>query len=263
MQKFILDQNRVDELVRANRYKINPKTKFISRCIDGRYENSEDLPALSMAGADAGELAIIFATAREYGFEADSKKVFKTLVQVVGGEKNLRFHTDRHSTTASEQARQVLGGCGHIKQMGVDPDAYQMSKDEVEFIRKCAKDSITKGAIEVNLEGDHMEGAALIVSGPWAVQNQHVFQTSSGAKNAQVFVFHKTLVDKRHRELAKKLVENKAVKLFEGCDEEYLYEILSNVTESHLFETAKRLAAGLPIYSVDFKEDGSFKIKEL
>lgn len=258
MQKFILDQNQVDELVRANRYKVNEKTKFVSRCIDGRYVNSEDLPGLAIAGADAGELAIIFATAREYGFEVDSEKAYKALVEVVGGEKKLRFHTDHHA-----DPNLTLGGCGHIKQMEIDPDDYQMSKDEVEFIRDKAKSAIKKGAIEENLEGDHMEGAVLIVTGPWSVQTQYVFKTSQGSHNGQVFVFQSSLVNARNRELAKKLVENKAVKLFEGCNEEYLYEVMSNVTENHLMETTKRLAIGLPMYSVDFKLDGSFEIKTL
>jgi hypothetical protein len=70
-------------------------------------------------------------------------------------------------------------------------------------------------------------------------------------------------VNERHRLIAKKLIEERAVKFFPDCDEEYLFEALSETTENHLFETLKRLASGLPIFEVGFENDGSFKIKEM
>ena len=84
-----------------------------------------------------------------------------------------------------------------------------------------------------------------------------------GSTEVQVFVYHQSLVDQRHRQLRKLLVEKKAVKLLEGCDAEYLYQALSEMAENHLMETAKRLAKQLPIYEVKFDEDESFIINQL
>ena len=83
MSKVILSASEVRQLISENKYKVNPKTKFISRCIDGRYQIEQDLPALALAGADAGQMAVIFATANLYGLKVDEEKVFKTVCEAV------------------------------------------------------------------------------------------------------------------------------------------------------------------------------------
>ena len=79
MNKIILTKQHVFQFVGESKYKVSSTLKFNSRCIDGRYTNSENLPALAVPGADAGELGIIFATANSCGFEVDMKKVWDTL----------------------------------------------------------------------------------------------------------------------------------------------------------------------------------------
>lgn len=107
------------------------------------------------------------------------------------------------------------------------------------------------------------EGAVLQVRGVYSVNPLFSVRTERGNIKGEMFVFHETFTNNKHKILAKKLIENKAVKLFPGCDEEYLYEVLSEVTESHLFETLKRLASGLSMFQVNFENDGSFDIKEM
>ena len=46
-----------------------------------------------------------------------------------------------------------------------------------------------------------------------------------------------------------------------GEDEEWLYNALFETSEIHLMETAKRLAKGLPIYEVEFNDNGDYKIR--
>lgn len=267
MDKIILNKDQVYELVQTNRYKVNDNSKFFSRCIDGRYEDklkvknekltSEqeiDLPPLAIAGADAGELALLFVCANSYGFEIDYEKAYQSLVDVVGGEKNLNFHTDHHAKHGL-----IIGGCGHIKQMTLDPKAYNITTNQIQTIKQHLTKAKQQGAKETILEGDHIERAVLLVTGNWSVKTRYL----SGDALLEVFVHHQSLIDQRHRAIIKKLIENNAVKLLDGQDEEYLYEALSSQTEDHLMETAKKLAKGLPIFLVSFSPDGSFKLKEM
>ena len=252
MNKVILSLEQVDELVRENRYKVNPKKKFLSRCIDGRYFNEEDLPALAFPGADVGELALIFATANSYGFDVDKEKVLKSLVDVIGGKENFRLHTDSHA-----DPKEPAAGCGHWKQINLDPKAYNLETKEIDFIKK----NINVGK-SITLEGEHMEGAVLLVKGNWGVLPQAHLETDQGKRLVEVFVYHQSLVDERHRVLTKALIKNEAVHFLNGEDEEWLYHALSDVSENHLMETARRLAKGLPIYQVVFVADGNFKVEQ-
>lgn len=256
MNKIILNLNNIHELVFKNKYQVNEKTKFLSRCIDGRYDNSQDLPALGFPGADVGELALIFATANSYGFELNKEKILDSFLEVIGGEENFRLHTDSH---ADEKI--LAGGCGHWKQIKLDSKAYNLEKDQIDFIEKNIA-TFVRPPQNCILKGDHLEGAVLLISGNYGILPQFDIKTDQGLKHVQVFVYHQTLVDERHRLLAQELIKNKAVIFKNGENEEWLYNALSDVSENHLMETAKRLAKGLPIYSVVFEKDGSFKIEE-
>lgn len=258
MSKILLNIEQIQQLITHNRYKVDEKHKYVSRCVDGRYENEENLPALAIPGADLGEVGLIAATGTEFGFEVDVEKTFVTLQKFLGGIKNIRFHTDSHA-----DPKIPAGGCGHVKQMMTDFEAYKLTSEQVKELRDIAEKAKKNKATEVTLYGEHEEGAILIVNGNYAVWPRFRVESDEGEQEVQVFVFHKTLVDERHRLLAQKLIDNDAVKLCEGCDAEYLYEVLSNMTETHFFETAKRLARGLPLYNVMFKESGEFKVTEI
>jgi len=131
------------------------------------------------------------------------------------------------------------------------------------FIKEKLNQVKKNGADEVVLHGDHLEGAVLLIKGDWGVFPQYRLDTDHGTHTVQVFVYHSSLVDERNRLLAKKLIENKAVKLYKGCDEVWLYDALSDMSEEHLMETARRLAKGLAIYSVEFNEEGDYELKEM
>lgn len=255
MGKIILTEKEVGDLVLENKYKVDPSKKFISRCIDGRYQNDKTIAAQAFPGADLGELAMILATARSYGLEIDREKAYKTLVETLGGEKNFSLHTDHHG-----DPKKPASGCGHFKQMGLDPDAYGLEKEDIDFIADKLGTAIKKGAKETVLEGDHIEGAILLLKGDWGVMPRYILDTDQGTKQVEVFVYHQTLTDAKHRVLAEKLIKNKAIQFKLGEDAEYLYQVMSETAENHLLETAKRLAPDLPIYSLDFDADGLFKI---
>ena len=257
MQKFILDQTNLSQLVFDNKYVVDSKTNFLSRCIDGRYKQVESLPALAFPGADPGELALIFATARGYGFTVDPEKAYQALIEVIGGEKNFQLHTDSHNPG-------ILSGCGHVKQMTLGLIDYQLTEDELNFVKEKSAQVVKNGAVEIILHGEHGEGAVVYIRGNYGIYPQYLLKLEDGREiNVQIFIYHTTLVDARHRKLANVLLKNKAVKLSDGCDEEWLYDALSDTAEIQTLETAKRLAKGLPIFQVVFDEEGMFKIKDM
>ena len=257
MNKYILSSTDVQKFVTDNQYEVNRKEKFFSRCIDGRYKNSDNLAPQAFPGGDLGELAMILAAGNSYGFSVDPKKALNALIKIVGGVKEFRFHTDHH---ADEKA--VAGGCGHFKQISLDPKAYNLEEKNLDFMRIELVKIKKQGGQETVLEGDHLEGAVLLVSGNWGVFNQGNLDMETGKRFVEVFVYQQTFTNEKHRVLAKELIKSKAIGFSHGEDEEYLYEALSDVSEQHLMETAKRLAKGLPIYGVVFADNGSFQIKE-
>jgi len=258
MNKLVLTKQQVSLFVQENKYRPAAGTEKISRCIDGRYENETDLPALAFPGADAGELALIFATAQTYGFGVDRAKAYKALLATVGDKKQMRFHSDSHA-----DKKEALSGCGHIKQMKLDAQAYGLAKEDVDFIVSSFTKLREEGVAETDLHGEHGESAVLLIRGEWGVYPKGTVKGETGDKRTEVFVYHQTLVDLRHREFAKELIAAGAVDLGDGRDEEYLYEVLCDVSETHLMETARRLASGLPIFEVTFDKDGGFDVEEV
>lgn len=254
MQKFLLSKEHILDLVRENRYR--PANLLQSRCIDGRYEKSEDLPGLAYPGADAGQFLMVLSSAHSYGFEVDFGKAMAALEETVGGRSRLGFHTDTHHEG-------VLSGCGHIGQAALSPKDYHVEAEDVSRVVDVFREAAGKGTREIVLKGEHTEGAAVIVRGDFSIYPQYTLLDQGHPKEVSVFVLSQTLIDRRHRLLAGKLLSNGAVTLQEGLDEEYLYEVFSDVTETHFLETAKRLAKGLPIYEVVFDEGGTFDILEM
>lgn len=257
MKTLILSKEQIQQLVSDNKYEIDPKIRLLSRCIDGRYQDDIQLSPLALPGADAGEMAIILATANSFGFEIDEEKAFDVLTEVVGGIRNLHFHTDNNNEN------DPLGGCGYFKQINSDLKTFNIEEGQINFIHGKINSAALQGAKNDILEGEHLCGAILQIKGNWNIYPCYVLQTVEGTRRVGFFEFHQTLVDFRHRILAKKLIENNVVKLYKDCDDEYLFQAITETTENHFYETVRRLAPNLPIYSIVFKDDGRYDIEEL
>lgn len=257
MQKFTLSKSELSSVLLENLYEVqNP---LISRCIDGRYSNTEALPALAIQGGDAGELALIFSMANVCGLTLDMEKALQALVNTVGGVKNIQSHTDSHA-----EKGKVLAGCGHFKQINSDIESYALTEEQVTFIMTQFADLKKHGAHEEILQGDHKESAVIFLKGDYGLFPQFKLGREEGGKEGQLFIFHNSFVDARHRILAHKLIEAKALEFEGGLEEEYIYSSLSDTCENHLMETAKRLAKGLPIYEVTvFESKHRFEVREL
>jgi hypothetical protein len=256
MTKIKLNSSQIQLLVKENRYQVDEKNKFLSRCIDGRYKNNSKLPPLALPGGDLGQLALIIACANDFGLEIDYEKVFQSLIKVIGGIKNFSYHTDSHHGG-------LALGCGHFTQILKDFVAYNLQKKDIKFLEEKLKFLKKEEVLPTVLEGNHDEGAILILKGNFGIFPRFIIETEEGQKEVSTFVYQKTLVDERHRVLVKKLIEDKAVKLFDNLDEEYLYEVLSEEGEIHLLETVNRLASDLPLFEVIFDNRGRFSLKSL
>lgn len=150
--------------------------------------------------------------------------------------------------------------------------------DELTLIRKTAEEygfqvdqllaeKILKGLFENNIQlitlKEKYNGAVIHIRGDFSVKPEYSMNTEEGFVKGELFVYHETLINKLHKELSKKLIEEKAVELFPGCDEEYLYETISETAENYLFEILNKVAKNLPIFQVNFDVDGTFKAKEM
>ncbi|NMB84042.1 hypothetical protein GYA28_02015 [Candidatus Roizmanbacteria bacterium] len=258
MFRHILNGIEVESLVRSNRYRVSSEHRFLSRCIDGRYENADDLPALAFPGADVGDFAVVMATANDYGFTIDIDKAFLSFLKTIGGVEHFRYHSDLHHGQTYPAS-----GCGHWKQINMSPEAYRLKKDQIDFINHNLNTMKKNGIKENLLKGEHMEGAVLQLTGDYGIKPRFIIETDEGKVETAVFVYQRTLTDERHRLLARNLLEDKAVRLFEGCGEDYLYQALSDITDNHLLETIGRLAKNLPVFRIAFDNKGDFKIINL
>lgn len=249
-----LSKADAEEYVYAYKYEAIDENKYLTRCIDGRYKNTSTTPTCALPGADAGDLAILYATARSCGFEVDYKKALSILLNLIGGVQNFSLHTDAYSS-ASE--------CDHLHQVRLHYKDYYLEEEDIEILDTQIAEIKKMGVVATLLEGRHQPTAVLQITGDWGVPPHGMLTTDRGDVNTQVMVFHSSRVNDRHKKWAEALVAEKAVKLGAGLDEEYLYQVMSTTTEDHLLETLRRMAKGLPIYQVRFEKGGAFEVESL
>ncbi len=247
LNRILLNKDQVYELVTNTIYVPQEKEKYRSRCISGRYTNHPKLPALAIPGGDIGELALLYAAATAYSFEIDYKKAFKVIADIVGGVEHLSYHIP----------------CSHITEVIKEPLAYSLQPDQLVTLTEQLDEIKKAHANEFESPANHMEGAVLMIKGEFGVLPHSVVKTELADAGVQVYIYHRTLGDQRRRLIAQKLLEEKAVTLLDGLDEEYLYEVLTDTGDTHLFETIKRIASGLPMFLVDITSPSHIKIEEL
>lgn len=165
----------------------------------------------------------------------------------------------------SENRYKIENGYGHfifdelslIEKTALD---YGFSVDKKKVVA-IIKELSANAAGNISIEKQY-DGAVVLIRGSYSISSHFSLQTEIGFIEGTMFVYQETCTSEFHKKVARLLVEQKAVQLFPGTDEEYLYEVLSDMTDSYLFETLKRLTPGLPIFEVVFDSDGTFNITE-
>lgn len=117
--------------------------------------------------------------------------------------------------------------------------------------------------IDSNSMKKEFSGAVLHIDGEYSVHPEGMVQFEGRDVPYNLYIFQNTLQNVLNKMMSKLLIEKELVTLFEGCDEEYLYEAFSETIDQEFYETTKARAKGLPIYKVSFKENGGFKITEM
>ncbi|HLL61219.1 MAG TPA: hypothetical protein VK338_05860 [Candidatus Nitrosocosmicus sp.] len=246
---FQLD--RINQFIEENKYRIEEKNSLHSRCIDGRYEHQDGLPALAKPGADVGDLVNLMSANREYALNIENDEIVQAFLETIGGWENFSVHTD---TNHSHDEK--LYYCRFFNQVSSDPEAFGIMHTDVEFIENLLKDHEVKFNSPI-LHGENQEQAVIIIK-----SNFYSLFSHSHNPFFQAFIYHKTLDNTRRRLLAKKILPY--VK-FEGVDltEEYIYEITSQTADNQFLEVLSRIARNLPLIEAKIHEDGSFETIQL
>lgn len=226
-------------------------TNKLARCVDGRYENIDDMPMAAKPGGDAGDVMALFGALNLLGQSLPDNAVMKIITDCLGGTNNFRFHTDDHSDPA------VLGiGCGHIKQAKFYPAAYGLNQDQIDFVFQQLPNLVTKGAHQEIVKGDHAEQAVIVVdSEDFGIEPL----LRKGDSFEEVFVYQKTLHEHQLDKIAK---ETQEVLAAEGSviEEQLIRKALDDAFGKQLTETLQRLAKDLPVYTAKISANGEVDI---
>jgi hypothetical protein len=216
-----LTSDQIEELVSNNLYTYKGNP-YIARCFHSDYANSPNLPALSLPGGDIGEIAILIAASLTAGFTINLGKAVNTLYELIEA-----YDIDQKAQNELVELKKTLGPSGKSK------STYTQS--------------------ELN--------ACVMIEADYGLFPHYAFNSTEGGMNANILIFQKTFINRRHRKLCKLWVANGSVELFAGLDSDYLYEIISEITENHLFQTLKLSYSNLPLYFASVSPDKKIHIQ--
>lgn len=248
-----LNTNQVQELIYKNRYTFEGN-KYKSRCFSSEYENLDSLPPLALPGGDIGELAVLLSASINYGFDLNLNTAWKILNKLVATDKNGK---NQHSSSHNAEH------CRYLSFLSENPESYGLNSESIkELFSTVEQSELLKN--EQKMKGSYRkESALIIVEGEQGVFPHYMFESSDGKEDVYVLIYHKTRVDGRRKQYIEKLLSGGSVNLYEGLGEDYLYEILSETADEHLFETVKNIDLMLPIFTANIPEEGSIKVEQL
>jgi hypothetical protein len=224
-----------------------------SRCIDGRYIETENCPLASKPGGDAGDLLAAFAALNILQIAVDPQIVLNAVLETVGGAANFQFHTDDHAGGVNGPAGL---GCGHLKQAQNDPVSYGVTQHQVDFIFQSLPKLIEQGAHQEILHGEHQEQAVLVTN---SQTHGVVPQVTLGQRVISAFVYQQSLHAEHLDKLAKVMQTTLAANGV-TVEEPQLRQALDQALGKQISETLKRLAKGLPVYTVLIDSEGEVSV---
>jgi hypothetical protein len=150
-------------------------------------------------------------------------------------------------------------GCGHLKLMLLNSEAYGMSRKVIYDLMRAFFDTLWNGSAEekqkINYKylcGKHQEGAVVTILVPGEISEQTLIpavRPSDG--KTSVFVFHPQVSAFMHREQAVALAKSGLFPEISGKEGVFLKTTAAVLSEG-LRETVSHLAFGLPQYTFKF-----------
>lgn len=238
---------QLENFVNSNKFSITDENK-LARCVDGRYENLDNFPAIAKPGADGGDVMAAFGAINLLGKNLPNEKVLDAVLAAVGGPGKFCFHTDEHS----EHDNAGTGmGCGHMKKAKLEPDAYGLKQEQIDFLFDQLPKLVESKAHQEVLKGDHEETAVVVVESD-EYSLKPLLRTESGVE--EVFVYQKTLHEQQLDQITRNLQEA-ILETGEVVEESEVATALRDSFATQLTATLSRLAAGLPVYHVKITSD--------
>lgn len=236
MQKYILSKDALSEILYLHTVPLDKVHNSGVAPSEMLYQTSEAVVPVTIPGGLLGDLAVIFSTAEQYGLEVDESKTWEIL---------------------SALSVQPTVSTPFINHIITHPDTLSLTPSHSLFLSKMAKSFKSPHS-----EPQYPNGAVLIVKGDNALTLPIQAKVEGREIIVYPFVFHHTLVNTWHRNVCEKLIEANAITLLEGQETEYLYEVISDTTDTFLFEDMNYSAPQLPIYSITYLPE-EVKIEDL
>ncbi len=231
-------------------YKLSEVTNYITKnivlaqkgrkCVDGRYLPTQSSGMIARPGGDCGYVMALLAVSKRKALGLTPEHCFNVIYKVIK-ENNDQFcmHTD-HNVDPDSNTHKGLIGCGHLAKAATKNlcSQYDVTSQEVTNLVNYARNvaEINNSLEIVNLEGEHAEAGVLII-------NNKRYSVNSEDLNLKKMYF--IYDQERDNDFLKKLVNEIAIPGVTFAD-------MKKESDLQLQATLNNLAAGLPIYSVEF-----------
>ncbi len=207
------------------------------RCVDGRYKENQmkDAP-LATAGGNAGNLASALAARNALDIRSDRTLFVQALIITLGGKISSFGMHDLAEALIEEKPIH----CGHFANIFADPEAYGLTGQDMDFLKRTLTELKHKGATEEILDGPHAERAIADII-------RTDIDLKPRSNDAQVFVHHSALEREFLDHYAHHLAQIGAV-----SDESAFFQAMSQQSANHLETTVTRLpsARGISTFQV-------------
>lgn len=236
MQKYTLSKDSLSEILHLYNVPFDRAQYDLVQPSEMLYDTNSSQVGITLPGGLLGELAIFLSAGEQYGFGVDGVKTWEVLSTLSSNERQLRTPFFDHIVS-------------HPEEFFIIPHASFLSQ-------------IAQSFKALYTDSQYPNGAVLIMQGDDTISLPLQVEVEVSDIIVYPFVFHHIFVNEWHRKVCDALVEKRAVTLLDGQDTEYLYEVVSDTTDTFLFEDMRFSAPTLPIYSVTLSSD-EMKVEDL
>lgn len=244
-----ITQDELQDIILDNRYDLDDGDLFQMRCPDGNYPNEISLPALTFPGGNTGILAMIYALEQSAGFEIHSDRVLNALITIAGDESKL-------SCYKSPKPEDLDFAIPFLASIPLSEDRHIDLRKQHGHMLKVSKH------VHERDEKRLLEKAIIRYNGEDALFPQYEGDISFSREKVSFYILHQSMLDRYNKQLSHELLRQQAVELFPGCDEEYLYVQLTEISEECFFYSIRSMLPKIPFFTVNVRSSSKIDIIE-